>query len=77
MDKNVIIFIIKLFGTFAVLSIIIILGKHLKSVHALNEKVSYNPMYESVSEVQQMRDEIELRIRLDNEKRAEIINKTR
>ena len=61
MDKNVIIFLIKLFGTFIVLSLIIIIGKQLKSSEALNETISYDPMYEeSVAEVNKMHQEIEL-----------------
>ncbi|WP_145956197.1 hypothetical protein [Nitrosomonas ureae] len=45
MDKNVKIFLIKLFGTFAVLILIIILGKELKSSKALNELSYYDLMY--------------------------------
>lgn len=44
MDKHVIIFLIKLFGTFAVLSLIIFLGKQLKSLEVFQEDVSYAPI---------------------------------
>ncbi len=45
MDKNVKIFLIKLFGTFAILILIIILGKELKSSKALSELSYYDSMY--------------------------------
>jgi hypothetical protein len=68
MDRNI---LIKLFGTFTVLGLIIVLGKQLKSNPDLQEKIIYNPMYEeNLAEVQKMQDEAELQIRLDNEQRA-------
>lgn len=45
MDKNVKIFLIKLFGTFVVLILIIILGTELKSSKILNELSYYDSMY--------------------------------
>lgn len=45
MDKNVKIFLIKLFGTFVVLILIIILGTELKSSKVLNELSYYDSMY--------------------------------
>ena len=75
MDKNIIIFLIKLFGTFIVLSLIIIIGKQLKSSEALKEPISYGPMYlESVAEIDKLHKEIELQIQLENEERARVYN---
>ena len=63
MDKNVKIFLIKLFGTFAILILIIILGKELKSSMALNELSYYAPMYwESLAKIDEPHNEIKYEI---------------
>ncbi len=70
---NFITFLLKLFGTFVVLSLIIVLGKLLKNSETLSKEIPYDPMYEeSVATINKMHQDIELQIRLENEKRAEI-----
>ena len=65
MDKNVKIFLVKLFGTFAVLTLIIILGKELKSSLVLNELSYYAPMYlESPAKIDELYKEIESQTQL-------------
>lgn len=74
MDKNVIVFLIKLLGTFAILSLIIIVGRQLKSSTSLNENISYDPLYlESVAETKELQRELELQIQLENEERAKLL----
>ena len=65
MDKNVKIFLIKLFGTFAVLILIIILGKELKSSKGLNELSYYDPMYlQSLAKANESHEKAESPIQL-------------
>ncbi|SFE40595.1 hypothetical protein [Nitrosomonas sp. Nm166] len=66
MDKNIIVFLIKLFGTFAFLIFVIILGKELKSSKALNENISYgSPHLKNIVTVNKTHQKIELQIQLE------------
>lgn len=71
MDKNIIIFLIKLFGTFAFLIFVIVLGKELKSHKGLNEDISHNSLYlEIITAKNKQQHEIKLQIQLKNKRLA-------
>ena len=71
MDKNIIIFLIKLFGTFAFLIFVIVLGKELKSHKGLNEDISHNSLYlEIITGKNKQQHEIKLQIQLKNKRLA-------
>ncbi len=68
--KQVIDFLIKLFGTFAFLIFVVILGKELKSSEALNQTISFDSVYlDSAEMVDKENLNTEQIIHRENEKR--------